>query len=335
MKIDQRMIRKIEQYLDHPDHILITSHRDPDGDSIGCQLAFYDFLRQRRKKLVVANDGELPAKYQFLDRRGIIRQPENVKPRNWAAVVIFECSNITRIGRIQELLQPDTPIINIDHHTGNTRFGTINWIDRHASACGEMVYDLVTYLGGKIRKWSAELLITSIITDTGRFHYKSTTPKTLRIVANLMETGADLKNLTDRLFFSFPESRFRLINHVLSRADIRHDGQICLLTLRRRDALKYGVLYRDLEGLADATLTLEGVKIGALLKEMEGGWTKISLRSTGRLSIVPLAKHYSGGGHPNAAGCHIDKPLSRAVEDLASTATHYLRNGDLRNTSSP
>ncbi|MFC1476211.1 bifunctional oligoribonuclease/PAP phosphatase NrnA [Candidatus Zixiibacteriota bacterium] len=330
--MDQRIIKQIEKYISPPQPVLICSHRDPDGDSIGCQLAFYDFLRQRRKGIVVSNDGELPAKYQFLDRRGIIKQPGKIKPRPWSAAVIFECSNLDRIGRVQGLLAPDTPLINIDHHDGNQRFGTVNWVDKDASACGEMVYQLVRKLDGRITQWPAELLLTSIITDTGRFHYRSTRPRTMRIVAELMEAGADLKKLTDRLFFSFPEAQFRFVNRILDRADIREDGRICLLKVRRRDALKYGVLYRDLEGLADCTLTLADVKIGALLKEMKKGWTKISLRSTGRLSIVPVARHFSGGGHPNAAGCQIDKPLDQAVEELADVAVRYLQNGKLWNS---
>jgi len=313
--------------------VLVCSHRDPDGDSIGCQLAFHGFLRQRRAGIVVCNDGELPMKYRFLDPRGIIKQPDQIKKQRWAAIVIFECSSLDRIGRVADLLDDDTPIINIDHHMGNRRFGAIDWVNNEASACGEMVYELIRTLGGKITKRIADALLVSIVTDTGRFHYKSTRPLTLRIVADLMETGADLKNLTDRLYFSFSEAQFKFINNVLARADIREDGHICFLKVRRRDAQKYGVLYRDLEGLADCTLTLGGVKIGALLKEMKGGWTKISLRSTGRLSIVPLARKFSGGGHPNAAGCHIDGPLNEAVEQLAAAAVRYLRDGNLRHSS--
>ena len=331
--MDQRITRKIEPFLVRPERILVCSHRDPDGDSIGCQLAFYEFLRQRRAGVVVCNDGELPLKYRFLDPRGVIRQSGDVKRARWAAAVIFECSDLSRIGNVAELLDADTPIINIDHHTGNRRFGTVDWVDRDASACGEMVYDLVRVLGGHFTPRMAELLLATILTDTGRFHYKSTQPKTMRIAAELMEAGADLKKLTDRLYFSFPEGLFRFIYTILARADIRNSGQICLLKVRRRDAARFGVEYRDLEGLVDCTLTLGGVKIGALLKEMKDGWTKISLRSVGRLSIVPLARHFAGGGHPNAAGCHIDKPLDQAVEELAAVAATYLSNGNLRHSS--
>lgn len=331
--MDKRIAKKIETCLSRPGQILVCSHRDPDGDSVGCQLAFYDFLRQRRRRVIVANNGELPLKYQFLDPRRIIKQPDAIKSVRWAAAVIFECSGLYRVGQVAELLRPDTPIVNIDHHAGNRRFGTINWVDQDASACGEMVYELVRALGGRITRRLAELLLTSILTDTGRFHYKSTRPRTMRIVAELMEAGANLKKLTDLLYFSFPETQFRFINSVLARADIRENGRICLLKVKRRDALKYGVMYRDLEGLPDRTLTLDGVKIGALLKEMKGGWTKISLRSTGKLSIVPLARLFSGGGHPNAAGCHIDKPLNAATEELVRAATRYLTDGNVRHSS--
>ena len=331
--MDKRIVRQIKSHLVRPERILICSHRDPDGDSIGCQLAFYEFLRQRRSGVVVCNDGEVPLKYRFLDPRGIIRQPEQVRRTRWAAAVMFECSDLSRIGCVAELLDADTPIINIDHHAGNRRFGAVDWVDSEASACGEMVYDLVRVLGGRITPRVAELLLAAILTDTGRFHYKSTSPRTMRIAAELMEVGADLKKLTDRLYFSYSAGQFRFISNVLAGADIRRDGQICLLKVRRRDAARFGVAYRDLEGLPDCTLTLEGVKVGALLKEMENGWTKISLRSAGSVSIVPLARYFSGGGHPNAAGCQIDKPLDKAVEELVKAATRYLRDGTLRHPS--
>ncbi len=324
--MDRKIAKKIDDIVMARGRVLICAHRDPDGDSIGCQLAFYEYLRKRRSGLVVANHGELPRKYQFLDPRGVVKQPGQVKPGRWGAAVVFECSNLDRVGDIKKLLRPDTPIVNIDHHVGNSAFGVVNWIDGAASACGEMVYDLIRAMRGEITPRIAELLLTTILTDTGRFHYKSTQPDTLRTVADLMDAGADLKKLTDRLFFCYTEPQFRFINYIMARADILEDGKICLLKIRQRDLKKFNVLYRDLEGLVDTTLTLAGVKIGALLREMEGGWTKISLRSTGQLSIVPLARRFCGGGHRNAAGCQIDKPLNQAVKELAQTATRYLRD---------
>jgi len=211
----------------------------------------------------------------------------------------------------------DATIINIDHHRHNTHFGAVNVVDCEAAACGEMTYDLLRHLGAQINTCIAQQLAAAIITDTGRFHYRSTSPRTLELTAALMRQGADLTTLTDEIYYSYPPAHYQLMQHVLGNAQMRSGGRICFLTLRERDRKKFGIPLRELEGLVDYTLYLRGVEIGALLKEIEGNKTKVSLRSTNSINVAEIARKFGGGGHHNASGCVIDLPLDRAIAKLA------------------
>ncbi|MBI5868652.1 MAG: bifunctional oligoribonuclease/PAP phosphatase NrnA [candidate division Zixibacteria bacterium] len=298
--------------------ILISAHRDPDGDSLGCQLAFYEYWTTQKKcPADIVNHGSIPLKYRFLDPKSLIKSPSQIKRRpKWDAVIVFECSSLARVGSAQSLIPEGVPIINIDHHRQNSQFGTINVIDQTAAACGKMVYDMLKFWKARITPSIAQQLAAAIVTDTGRFHYHSTTPRTLELTAELMRLGADITALSDQVYYSYSLNHLRLLQHVLSGAQVSSGGKVCLLTLHNADRKRFGVPMRDLEGLVDYTLYIRGVKVGALLKELGPRKTKVSLRSTDSSNVAEVACLYGGGGHLNASGCTIDLPLNEAAAVL-------------------
>jgi phosphoesterase RecJ-like protein len=318
---------KIARLLKGANRLLITAHRDPDGDSIGCQLAFYEYwTRQQMKKADVVNHGVLPRKYDSLDPKRLIKNPNQIKRRpKWDAAIVFECSSLDRIGSVQSLISPGLPIINIDHHDHNTGFGTVNVQDKRAAACGEMVYDLFLHWKAKITESMARQLAAAVLTDTGRFHYRSTSPRTLELMADLVRRGADLAHLTDEIYYSYPKSHYRLMQFVLGNAKMLSGGRTCFLMLREADRKRFGVPLRELEGLVDYTLYLRGVRVGALLKEIGKRKTKVSLRSSDSSDVAEIARKFGGGGHPNASGCLIELPFDDAVKALAKTIRNHTR----------
>lgn len=319
--MNKRDATRIAALLKPASRILITAHRDPDGDSVGCQLAFYEYwTRQLKKKADVINHGVLPRKYDFLDPKGIIKAPGHFKRRpRWDAVVVFECSALDRIGSVEAMIPPGLPIVNIDHHQRNTSFGAVNVLDCSAAACGEMAFDLLRLWKARITPTIAQHLAAAILTDTGRFHYASTTARTLEVTAELMRCGASLARLTDEIYYSYPPAHFKLMQFVLGNASFHANGTICLLTLRETDRKRFGISLRELEGLVDYTLYLRGVRVGALLKEIAPDTTKVSLRSSGNTDVARIAREFDGGGHPNASGCVIDLPFDRALQVLTQT----------------
>lgn len=220
--MDRTAAAQIGRLLKRASRILITSHRDPDGDSIGSQLAFYEYwTRQRRRKADVLNDGPLPTRYRFLDPDHVIRKPSRRVRPNWNAAVVFECSSLDRVGAVSPLLPAGLPIINIDHHRGSAEFGKINVVDGARSSCTELVFALLKYWRAKVTPRMAQLIAAGILTDTGRFRHPSTNLQTLEATVALLRLGADLTELTDQIYFALPESHFRLVHHVLGNAELR------------------------------------------------------------------------------------------------------------------
>jgi len=326
--MNRRDANEITRLLEPASRILITAHRDPDGDSIGCQLAFYEYwTRQLKKKADIVNHGVLPRKYAFLDSAGLVKSPGQFSRRpRWDAVIVFECSGLNRIGSVQELIPAGLPVINIDHHQRNTLFGTVNVLDSTAAACGEMLLELLRLWKAKITPSIAQSLAAAILTDTGRFHYGSTSARTLELMADLVRYGADLVKLTDEIYYSYPPAHFRLMQFVLGAAQFRAGGRICILTLREADRKRFGVPLRELEGLVDYTLYLRGVQVGVLLKEIAADKTKVSLRSSGNADVSSIAREFDGGGHPNASGCVIGLPFDAAVKVLTKSIRAHALN---------
>ena len=298
--------------------ILITAHQDPDGDSLGCQLAFYEYwTRQKKGKADVINHGAVPAKYLFMDPKGIVKEPTGkFGTAKWDAVVIFECSSLDRTGDVEQLIPKNVPIINIDHHQKNTAFGAINVLDTSRAACGELLYELLVHWKAKITPSMAQMMAVALVTDTGRFHHPSTNANTLRVAANLVELGADLTRLTNHIYYELGQRQFLLTHRVVSQAQIRVGGTLCMLLLRRTDLARFDLPVRDTEGLVDYSLSIKGVRVGALLKELAERKTKISLRSPDSVDVAKLARRYGGGGHKNAAGFMVDLPIDEAADFL-------------------
>lgn len=312
----KKTLNQILKLIKKSKAILITSHMDPDGDSIGSQLAWGSFLKRFKKPFKIINQGQISEKYRFLDPQNLI---ENIDSKDYKdfrpdLVFIFECSYLDRIGRVQKLISPKTSIINIDHHQDNQKFGSINILDKKASAVAEIIFDLLKLAKFKITPQVANRLYAAILTDTGRFRFASTTSKCLRVCAELIDSGADPKLLTDKIYYSVNLSDLRFLGYVLSQMEIEADGKISSIALKKEILDRYQINTENTEGIVDYSLLLKGVKVGVLFKELAPDRTKVSLRSQNDIDISKIAKTFGGGGHKNAAGCLLRVNMQEAKE---------------------
>ncbi len=320
----------VEKVLRKAKNILVTSHQDPDGDSLGSQMALIAYLQKKKKRILAVNQGKMPNKYRFLDPKGIIREAVLPLPDFVPEVAfVVECPSLRRIGSVQQLLRPETVIVNIDHHPKNEKFGQINWLDAKASAVGEMIYEFLLAARFKITRPVAEALYTAILTDTGRFRYSSTKPKTLEICARLMQLGANPQKITEEVYYRISPSDLRLVARVLEGMELHEGGQVCFLSIDDRILADTGARFEDTEGIVDYSLYLREVKVGVLFKELSFGKTKVSLRSQNGINISPIAKFFGGGGHPNASGCALPLPLPEAKRTVLEKISLLLQNGRL------
>ena len=297
--------------------VLVASHIDPDGDALGTQLAFAAFLTHLGKEVFLVRDNDMPWKYRFLHGISDIPTVDKYQKADlFDTAVILECPNISRIGRASELLNGGIRIVNIDHHRDNSVFGEVNWINSGASSVGEMTVEFFEQVGFAIDSHVAEQLYTAIMTDTGRFRYRSTSPRTMEIAGKLIGDGADPQRICDYVYYNLQPSTMQLIGKVLNSIEFHNEGTICLLSLTKSMLSESGADESESDGLVDYTLYNAGVIVGALFKEIDPEKTKVSLRSKDGINVSAIASRFGGGGHFNASGCTINLPLNKAKQQL-------------------
>ncbi len=309
--------RQIKSLVEDSDKILVVSHRDPDGDSLGSSLAFARYLDSLKKDIKVFSTGGIPEKYMTLPDIDRISGMDDFKPgEEFDLVVVLECPRPDRIGGAEKFIGDKTKVINIDHHPDNENFGDIKMIDDKASSVGEMLTEMFLEIGFDIDTTTATLLYAAILTDTGRFRYNSTTRKTMETAGKLIDLGVKPRQICDSIYFSLSVPTMKLTGKVFSEAELYEDNRICLITLDYETIKSNGFRLADTEGMAEFTLFCRDVKIGAFLREIEDGTTKVSLRSRELINVSRIAHKFGGGGHHNAAGCVIDLPLDKAREAI-------------------
>ncbi len=305
--------------------VLIASHVNPDGDSIGSQLALYDLCRHLGADPTIVSHDQVPVKYRFFNKYDLLEtyQKDRTYP-DFDFAIVIEGTELDRIGTVQKLLKPDMEIINVDHHPGNPAYGSINLIDESAAAAGVMIYRLFQDAGVNISSDNANELFTAIITDTGRFCFPNSNAEAMEISARLIEAGATPKSLCEQLYTQYSEDQVRLLGELISHMELHHDGKTCFLVCSKAICSKYAPDASEMDGLVNYSLYTAGVQVGVLLREIEEKVTKVSLRSSDKVDVGALARRYNGGGHVNAAGCNIRLPLPEAHAELLKSIEELL-----------
>jgi bifunctional oligoribonuclease and PAP phosphatase NrnA len=291
---------------------LITSHASLDGDSVGSQLAMYWYLRSLGKQVSIYNADPMPPKLAFLRNADVV---ESSKPSGtFDVLVVLDCSNLSRIGWSGGESIGRT-IVNIDHHTDNSRFGNLNFVQSR-SATGEILYEFLTDSGIEYPDFVAEALYAAIVTDTGGFRFSNTTPSVLRICGNLAERGANPSKVYEMVYASQSQKGMILHSRVWSTLGFHLDGRVCTMELPLGLIDELGATYSDSEGMADLTIMVSGVDVGVFIKHREKQ-SHFSLRSRDSVDVGRIARMIpGGGGHCNAAGCTIEEPIDQALPQM-------------------
>lgn len=280
---------------------VLSSHARPDGDAIGSQLAMAFALDHLGKPVTIVNRDPVPGPLKPFPGTDRIVVAERVDEA-FDAAIIMECSSIDRTG-VEGLDR--SPVINIDHHQGNTGYGAVNWFDAGAAACAEMVFDVIVALGVPVTPAIATHLYVGILTDTGSFHYSAISPKTFDIARQLVEAGVDPTSVARAVFDSNTLGRLKLFGAVLSAIELEHDGRLAVMRVDHAMTAAAGGTYEDTEGLINLPLTVREIRASAFLKELGPSEFRVSLRSKGAIDVAAVARQFGGGGHRNAAGCTV------------------------------
>ena len=307
---------------DH-ERFLVTSHENPDGDALGSLLAMHLALEQLGKSsvMVLTGDSPLPSEYRFLGlpERDLRRDlPSDLGD---LVLVALDCANETRTAD-DSILDRPALTVNIDHHHDNSRFGSVNLVVPDASSTSEVLADVFRALGVAITSEIAEPLYVALVTDTGRFQYTNTTPKTHRLAADLIDAGADVRKVFQNVYEAVQFPKLKLLARALERAESYEGGRVVISHLVRADFGEVGAVEPFSEGIIDYLRGVEGTQLAALIREPPRDGSplrKVSLRSSiDALDVSALAHEFGGGGHRQAAGFGTDLPVEAITARLVA-----------------
>jgi len=307
---------QIIQHIKDGQHILIASHAEPDGDSVGSLVALGLALAKLNKKITMYNPSPIPAVYRFLpgaDR--IVRQIKNVDRYDLA--LVLDCGDLVRIGETSAEVGKIPVLINIDHHVSNTGFGHIQLIDTNACATAEIVYRLINTLQIPFDKAIATSIYTGILTDTGSFRFSNTNQAAFAISKAMTDAGVEPHNVAQRVFGTYSLGRIKLLNMALNSIEISNNGKLSMMTVTRSMLNTTGTSTEDIDGMINYARRIEDVKIATLIHEIKNGAGKfanmnryhVSLRSDSSVDVAKIAGKFGGGGHTSAAGFQIESTL--------------------------
>jgi len=255
----------------------IVGHIRPDGDCVGSQLGLALALKAEGKKVQCWNEDSIPQKYSFLDPDNLFQRP---KPgQQFDCVIAADAASFERLGSVGPCVTERKLLINIDHHTSNTRYGDLNWVSAREPSTGELILRLLKFAKWPITRRIADCLFTAVSTDTGSFQYPTTRPATFHASGELVARGADLAKICEEVYQSYPLSRVRLLKHVYSHFRLTHHNEIAYFWLRKSDFVRAGSESDDTEGLIDHIRAIAPVVVACVFEEIEPGLTRISLRS--------------------------------------------------------
>ena len=311
----EEQLNRAAHFISEHDSFLIVSHVNPDGDTIASSLALAGMLQQLGKKFELVNQDEIPQKFYYLPMSDQIKLIDHVN-RTFSSVISVDVADRSRMGEIDSLIEANASLLNIDHHPTNDLFGDENLVLASAAATAEVMFDLLQHMGITMNQQIATCIYTGLLTDTGGFRYSNTTPKVMRIAAELLEYGISPGHIAEIALETITQEHIQLLRIALSKLEIIEHGALAWTTLLKEDLRSDGYTQEDTEGIVNYCRNIEGVEIGVFFKESEEQVLKVSLRSKKQIDVGSIAKQFGGGGHARAAGYTFKGSIEEAKMQL-------------------
>ncbi len=327
-------VKAVERLLSERQKIVIVPHKNPDGDAIGSTLGLCHYLINLGHDAAVVSPNDYPRFLKWMPGNEMIVnfEKDNVMATELIAqaTIIFtlDFNHLSRIGQMQESLEAArADFVMIDHHQAPADYALITYSDVSMSSTCEMVYNFIDKLGGAdhITPEIANCLYTGIMTDTGSFKFSSTTARTHRVIAALIDKGADNTMIHHNIYDTNSSDKVRLLGCALRNMVLLKEYNTAYITLSQEELDAHNYKKGDTEGFVNYGLTVEGIKFAVIfIENKEEGIIKISLRSFGEFSVNDFARaHYSGGGHINAAGGRSEDAMEATTDKFKEILKQY------------
>ncbi len=332
--LNKQQLEEIKGFIEDGSKIAITTHTNPDGDAIGSALAVYHYLKSKGANVEAVVPNSFPGFLKWLSKSKDLvvfeKQAKKAKTILAEADLIFclDYNALSRVGAVtDDLKAAKAKKILIDHHI-SPETESFDYIisETNTSSTGELVFDFINAMGDEklIDRTIAECLYTCIITDTGSFSFSCNNAKTFEVAAKLIEKGVDARKIHGLIYDTFSESRLRLLGYAINdRMLVWEELKTALIYLTKDDLRKFNYKVGDTEGLVNFALSMDKVNVAVLVTDKDKK-VRMSFRSKGEFSVNDLAReHFNGGGHRNAAGGNMSKPILEVVEEIKSVLKNY------------
>lgn len=316
MKIDSD---RVAELLQEKDNILILTHKNPDGDTLGCGVALCRVLQGLGKNARVENSDIIPKRYSYLfeDLQVMDFEPE--------FIVAVDVADTKLLGERLEGLYSDRVDLCIDHHGSNREFAKELYLRSEDGAASLSLYRIIKKMGVSVTPQIATALYTGLSTDTGCFRYSNASSECYRVAAELIDSGADSARINVLMFETKPLSYFRLLTEVLAGMRTFCDGRVIVLKVTRDMFDRTGATPDQCDAIAAMSRQVEGALCGITMKEKQGGGYKLSLRTHEPLDAAQLCGLLGGGGHARAAGCDSGEDEEASLKILIEAITEALK----------
>ena len=297
-EIQMTTIDQILKCIKKSKNIVIVTHENPDGDAVGSSLAMYHALKGLKKNvdIIIPEYAKCFNELPGIDE--VIKESDKVYD---LAISLDAATDKLLNVWVKYFREADQRIV-IDHHSTNTMFGDINYVDLSAPACAQVVYMLIKHYRWKITPEIGTCIMAGIITDTGGFQYSGVSKDTFNIAAELLDVGVNISKVYKKVFDTKTKSSFELRRIAIDRMEFLEDGKIAFTYVTNEDERKVNAGVGDYEGIVSEGRSVEGVEVSIFLHELKDGEFKISLRSNSYVNVSDVCIMFGGGGHIRAAG---------------------------------
>ncbi len=289
---------------------LLTSHRRPDCDALGSEIAFAAILERLGKQVVILNADPVPPHLAFIDpaqRAKVLGVDHTLEsPPEHDVLVVLDTCAWGQLGEMADLVRA-TPALKVvlDHHVGADDLNAVEFKNTTAVATGCLVVEAADALGVELTKEMADALFAAIATDTGWFRFRTVGADAYRTAARLLDAGAEPADVFTSLYEQSTPERVRLRGRILQRVQVKNNGRLAYTVVNQADFTETGALPGDTEDVVNVPLTIRGVEAALFFFEQTGGY-KVSFRSRGPLDCNAVAGQFGGGGHKAASGAFVE-----------------------------
>ncbi len=308
---------KLNDIIKSSKNILIISHVNPDGDTLGSMCGLYSaILDNYKKKCDMLAISKIPDVYSFLPYISNVKSVDDAdKSREYDLVINVDVASVERTCDAQILFEKAKFTVNIDHHKTNNAYGDLNFVNPDASSTGEVLFDCFRNMDRKINYDTAVCLYTAILTDTGSFRFDNTKPSTFEAASKLVELGVQPSDIYKKVYESDSKILVMFQAYCISKAKFLDDNKIAYTVVYKKDMEKFSAGDDCMEGLTEKLRAIVTTRIAFVAKEMKSGGTKISMRSK-FADVAEICAVFGGGGHKFAAGCTVKAPVEQAVKKM-------------------